>query len=195
LLARRTDVDIGETSVDITVREVLYAISLQSPSVRLRAGDSVTLVGRLEPPAGNAEYFFRFGDGEEFGWTRETAVVHTYKTAGTYSAMVMARIAGSGSAQSPPVPISVGGAAVWFWLWLGAGLAALAAATASYVRKIRRPPSKRGFALVSQLNLETLSIETAGKRVAGSEIGLRSARGESHFEVEGPVPVTRELNH
>jgi PKD repeat protein len=194
VLARRSGVDIGVASMDITVREIVYAVSLQAPGIGLRAGDSVTLAGRLEPTASNAEYLFQFGDGEESGWTRETAVGHIYRTAGAYSATVTARIAGWGSARSPPVKITVAGAAGWFWLWLGAGLVALAAATASYVRKIRRAPSKRGFTLVPQLNLETLRMETAGKRIAGAEIGLRSVRGESRFEIEGPIPVTGEVN-
>jgi hypothetical protein len=173
--------------------KIRYAVTLRVPAGKLRAGDYATFVSHLDPATPGVEYLFQFGDGENSGWTRAATVSHTYRAEGAYSATVSVRMGGAAISQSPPVRLVVGSAAGWSWLWLGGGIVALAAALEVF-RRVRRLRNKIRVELVPQLNLQELRVETAGQRVAGCEIGLRTARGQSRFQVEASGPIAGQLN-
>lgn len=194
LLARRNGVDLGETFIGLSVKDIAYAVSLRTETESVRAGDPLAFIANVEPPADDIEYLFRFGDGRDSGWTQSPTASHSYSGDGAYTATVEARIRGSRTVPGPAIRVSVSTSPQLPWFWLGAGLAALAAASAAYMRKTRLARIDGGFSIAPQLNLEHLHVEAQGKLNSGCAIGLRAVRGQSRFDIEAPGPLVYSRN-
>jgi hypothetical protein len=194
LLARSRGVDLGETAIGISVKDIAYIVSLRAETETMRAGDSLAFIANVEPRVANIEYLFRFGDGRDSGWTRSPTASHSYSGDGAYTATVEARIRGSRTIPGPVIRVSVSTPPSLPWFWLGAGLAALAAASAAYMRKTRLVRIDGSFSIVPQLNLEQLHVEAQGKLNSGCAIGLRAVRGQSRFDIEASGPLVNSRN-
>jgi hypothetical protein len=188
MLAQRSGVDLGEASIGISVKETAFAVSLTTDADSVRTGQFVTFRATVEPAADNVEYFFRFGDDQDSGWTRSPTASHLYSTDGTFSATVEARIGGAQVFRSPAVRVGVVTPPLPLWLWLAIGIAVVAAATAAatVMRKKSVPPPPGIFSVVPRLNLEKLQVETQGRLDLACEIGLRAVRGQNHYDIEAP---------
>ena len=194
LLARRSGVDLAQTSIGISVKDIAYAVSLRTETESVRAGDPLAFIANVEPRADDIEYLFRFGDGRDSGWTQSPTASHSYLGDGAYTATVEARIRGSRTIPGPDIRVSVSTPPSLPWFWLGAGLAALAAASAAYMRKTRPVRIDGSFSIVPQLNLEQLHVEAQGKLNSGCAIGLRAVRGQSRFDIEASGPLVDSRN-
>src|SRR5207245_6487139 len=92
LIARRAGVVAGQTSIVVRVKEIAYTVILRSDPENVRAGDAVTFSARVEPPVGDVEYQFRFGDGGETAGTRAATTTHACSPRETSQVRNRARI-------------------------------------------------------------------------------------------------------
>ncbi|HEY7557396.1 MAG TPA: PKD domain-containing protein [Candidatus Binatia bacterium] len=194
LLARRTGMDLGETFIGISVKHTAYAVSLRTETESVSAGDPLAFIANIEPSADDVEYLFRFGDGQESGWTRSPAATHSYSGNGDFEATVEARIRGAQAVRSPVIHVNVSTSPLPPWLWIGAGFAVVAAAAAAYVKKTRLTRIHSGFAVVPKLNLDDLRVETQGQLKSGCEISLRTVRGQSRYDIEASGSIVGGRN-
>jgi hypothetical protein len=182
-------VDLGETSIAISVKDIAYAVSLRTERGSVRAGDPLKFIANVEPPADDTEYLFIFGDGQESGWTRSPTASHSYSAEGAFEATVEARIGGARIFRSPISRVSVAKPNWSPWIWLGAGFIVLSAGATAYIRKNRLLRNGAGITVVPRLNLEHLRVETQGKVNSGCDISLRTVRGQSRFEIKASGPI------
>jgi PKD repeat protein len=181
LIARRAGVIAGQTSTAVRVKETPYSVILKSDPENVRAGDAVTFSARVEPPVGDVEYQFRFGDGGETAWTRAATTTHAFSRRGTYTVMTTARIRGTRLVQSQPTNVRI--ERNLSWLWLGIGVAVIAAI--GYAMRAQRsstPPV--GFSIVPRVDLASLTVATSGEIDSRCEISVRAARGEYQCRIE-----------
>jgi PKD repeat protein len=196
LLARRNNVDLGETTIAISVKDIAYAVSLSTQSPSVRAGDPLEFIANVEPPADDTAYRFIFGDGQESGWTRTPTTSHSYSGDGAFEATVEARIGGVRIFRSPITKVSVAKPNWPLWIWLGVGFIVLSLGATAYLRKrkTRLPRNGAGITVVPRLNLEQLRVETLGKVNSGCDISLRTVRGQSRFDIEASGPIISGRN-
>jgi hypothetical protein len=192
VLARRAGANLGEASIAIKVGEYIsYAVSLITETKSVRAGDSVSFIADVKPPADDIEYRFVFGDGQKSGWSRNPRAAHAYAREGGFEATVEAQIGGA-SIRSPVVRVNVAASpGAPPWLWLGAGFAVLAAAAAAHKQHKSRRLARvqTGITVVPKLNLEDLRVETQGTVDSGCAISVRAIRGQSRFDIEASAPI------
>jgi hypothetical protein len=194
LLARRNNVDLGETSILINVKDIAYAVSLNTKTPSVRTGDLLAFNANVEPLADDTEYRFIFGDGQESGWTRSPTASHSYSADGAFTASVEARIGGARIFRSPVTRVSVANPNWSPWIWFGAGFILLSVAATTYVRKTRLARSGAVITVVPRLNLEHLRVETRGTVNSGCDISLRTVRGQSRFAIEPSGPIFSRPN-
>ena len=181
LIARRAGVVAGQTSIVVRVKEIAYTVILRSDPENVRAGDAVTFSARVEPPVGDVEYQFRFGDGGETAWTRAATTTHAFSRRGTYTVMTTARIRGTRLVQSQPTNVRI--ERNLSWLWLGIGVAVIAAiGYAMWGQYSSTPPV--GFSIVPRVDLASLTVATSGEMDSRCEISVRAARGEYQCRIE-----------
>jgi CARDB/PKD domain len=194
LLARRNNVDLGETSILINVKDIAYAVSLRTETPSVRTGDPLEFIASIEPPADDTEYRFIFGDGQESGWTRSPTASHSYSGDGAFEATVEARISGARIFRSPITRVSVAKPNWSPWIWFGAGFIVLSLGATAYIRNTRLLRNGAGITVVPRLSLEHLRVETHGKVNSGCDISLRTGHGQSRFDIEASGPIVGGRN-
>ena len=95
--------------VNVTVPNMPPVAVLAVPVRNVLAGWSVAFYSSdsHDPDGGSALFNYHFGDGNESGWTAKMQVEHVFRTAGNYSAWLVARDSDGAEATSFPVNLSV----------------------------------------------------------------------------------------
>jgi CARDB/PKD domain len=183
MTVRRAGVIAGQTSTGIDVKETPYSVILTSEPESVRAGRAVTFTVRVEPPSGDVEYQFRFGDGQETSWTRAATTTHSFSRDGTYAATAAIRLRGTRVVQSPATNIRVLEPRNPIWSWLGVAAAVIAAAAAGFVWR-RSPQLPPAVSIVPRVDLASLTVATSGQIDSNYAFGIRAARGEYRCRIE-----------
>lgn len=182
LLARRGANRFGEAATALRVIDIPYELALTTTAGAAYVGDPVTLTATIDPPAGDVEYQFRFGNGLQTDWMRSSKAEHAYTEAKTYVANAAARIGGKRIVESRAIDIPVSKAPMSPWLWVIFG-SALAAAAAKYARRRFKKPAL-SVSIEPRINLDSVSATTEDNIDSSDSIHIRSVRGDSRQTIE-----------